>query len=83
MVQLPTDSFHLEIIVPNMIYEGKRRILSSNGGWSTHKRYLGTQKDITFRKQFRYNEINEVIEALKSHIMEYYQNPASKAYGPF
>ena len=80
MVNSPTDLFHLEILVPNMIYEGKRRVLSSFGGFPTYKSYQGTNKDITFRKLFRFNEIAETIEVLKSHIMEYYQNPASKGY---
>ena len=80
MVQFPTNSFHLEIIVPNMIYEGKRRILSSAGGWPTYKSYLGKQKDITFRKLFLFDEIDDTIEALKNHILEFYQNPADKGY---
>jgi hypothetical protein len=83
IVQSPTDLFHLEIIVPNMIFEGKRRGLSSFGGFSSYKRYLGTNKDITFRKSFRFNEIAETIEALKSHLMEYYKNPANKGYSGY
>jgi hypothetical protein len=80
MVNSPTDLFHLEILVPNMIYEGNRRVLSSFGGFPMHKSYQGTNKDITFHKLFRFNEIAETIEVLKSHIMEYYQNPASGGY---
>ena len=83
IVRSPTDLFHLEIIVPNMIYEGKRRGLSSFGGFSSYKRYLGTNKDITFRKLFRFDEIAETIEALKSHIMEYYKNPANRGYSEY
>lgn len=78
MVKFPTDLFHLEIIVPNMIYEGKKRVLiSSFGGFPTHKSYLGTKKDISFHKLFRFNQIDQIIEDLKRHALEYYQNPAS------
>lgn len=80
LVNSPTDLFHLEIIVPNMIYEGRRRVLSSFGGFPSYKRYLGTKKDIFFHILFRFNEIGKIIEAIKNHIMEYYKNPASKGY---
>ena len=84
MVQFPTNSFHLEIIVPNMIYEGKKRVLSpSFGGIPTYKSYLGTKKDISFHKLFRFNQIDQIIEDLKRYAMEYYQNPASKGYSRF
>lgn len=80
MVNSPTDLFHLEIIAPNMIFEGKRRFIPLFGGFPSNRKYLGTKKDIFFSKLFRFNEIGEIIEAIKSHIMEYYKNPASKGY---
>ena len=84
MVEIPTDLFHLEIILPNMIYEGKRRVLSRPfGEFPTYKSYLGTKKDISFHKLFRFNQIDEIIEDLKKFVMEYYQNPVSKGYSRF
>lgn len=84
MVEFPTDLFHLEIIVPNMIYEGKRRVLShSFGEFPTYKSYLGTKKDISFHKLFRFNQIDEIIEDIKRFVMEYYQNPVSRGYSRF
>jgi len=84
MVNSPTELFHLEIIVPNMIYEGKRRVFShSYSTFPTHKSYLGTNKDITYSKLFRFEEIDSTVEDLKRHIIEFYQNPRSKAYSRF
>ena len=80
IVTSPTVLFHLEIIVPNMIYEGKRRFIPSFGGFCSNKIYLGRKKDITFRKEFRYNEITEFIKFLKKYIIDYYKNPADKGY---
>jgi len=84
MVNSPTELFHLEIIVPNMIYEGKRRVFShSYSTFPTHKSYLGTNKDITYSKLFRFEEIDSTVEDLKRYIMEYFQNPRSRAYSRF
>ena len=81
IVTSPTVLFNLEIIVPNMIYEGKNRFIPSFGGLRSNKIYLGREKDITFRKTFRYDEIIEFIKSLKKHIIDYYKNPANKGYG--
>ena len=84
MVEFPTDLFHLAMIIPNMIYEGKKRVLSSSfRGFPAYKSYLGTKNDISFNKIFRFNQTDQIIEDLKKYAMDYYQNPASKGYSRF
>lgn len=83
IVKSPTVLFHSEIIIPNMIYEGKKRFLPSFGGSRSNKIYLGREKDITFRKPFQYDEITEIVKSLKKHIIDYYKNPANKGYGGY
>ena len=61
----------------------KRRYIPLFGGSPSNRKYLGTKKDILFSKLFRFNEIDKIVEALKSHIMEYYQDPASKGYSGY
>lgn len=81
IVKKRTKSFWLEIIVPDMIFNGKRRILSQGRGIiPTHKKYLGEKKDIIFRESFEYDSIFEFVTSIKKRITEFFQNPADTAY---
>ena len=80
IIRIPTESFSLELIVPNMIFNGKRRILSRSGGFPSHKKYLGDKKDIIIREFFEYNKIPEFVDSIKTKITDFYQNPADKGY---
>jgi len=81
IVRIPTESFSLELIVPNMIFNGKRRTFSQFRGFPSHRKYLGDKKDIINREFFEYNKIPEFIDSIKAKITDFYQNPADKGYG--
>lgn len=80
IVRIPTESFSLELIVPNMIFNGKRRTLSRFRWFPSHKMYLGDKKDIIIREFFKYNEIPEFVDSIKTKITDFFQNPADKGY---
>ncbi len=81
IVKIPTESFSLELILPNMIYNGERRTFFQFGGLPSYKKYLGVKKDIIIREFFEYNKINEFVDSIKTKITKFYQNPADKGYG--
>ena len=83
IVRIPTESFSLELIVPNMIFNGKKRTLSRFSGFPSHKMYLGDKKDIIIRELFEYNKIPEIVDSIKIKITDFYQNPADKGYAYF
>ena len=83
IVRIPTVSFSLELILPNMIFNRKRRTLSRFRGFPSHKMYLGDKKDIIIREFFEYNKIPEFVSSIKTKITDFYQNPADKGYGYF
>ncbi len=80
LVKIPTENFSFEIIVPNMILNGKRRRLSKSLEFLSHKEYLGDKKDIIIQDSFEYKKIYEFIDSIKKKIIDYYQNPTDRAY---
>jgi hypothetical protein len=79
-VQAPTVSFSIELTVPNMIFNGKRRTLAQFGGLPSHERYLGDKNDITIHESFKYDKISELVDSIKSRITDFYKNPVTKGY---
>ena len=81
IVRTPTESFSLELFLPNMIYNGISRALSHRMiGFPSYKKYLGKNKDINIQEFFEYDKITEFIKSIKSIIIEYYQNQADRGY---
>ena len=81
IAKTPTESFLLEIILPDMIINGNRRVLFRHDGLPTYKKYLGENKDIIIRKPFEYNEISEFVNSIKTIIMDFFKNPITRGYG--
>ena len=71
IVKIPTESFSLELIVLNMIFNGKKRSLSQFGGLPSYKKYLGGKKDIIIREIFEYKKILEFVDSIKKKITDF------------
>ena len=81
IVSVPTESFSLELILPNMIINGRQRKLLNPSGLPSYKKYLGTKKDINIYRSYVYSEIPEIVDSIIKEITSFFQNPATRAYG--